>query len=397
MATVAPFRGVHYPPGRALHDLLAPPYDVISDAEHRKLCATHAHNIIHLTLGAADTRRNYRQIGAKLKRWMKDGVLVQDPVPNFYAYCQEWEYEGHMEKFWGILAMLKLEPFGAGKIFPHEAVMPGPVEDRLKIMEGTGANLEPIISLYRAPADPMTMLFESLEVMPPSLAAAYEDGSRHRLWKLSAPRTRARIQRTLKPLPFFIADGHHRYHAAWIFRQRHRRLRTAQWMLSLVANTEQRGLKILPYHRIVTCETKPAALLPQIMSRFGRIERLGSRLPGAIPKPGRHAVGFFTRAAGGWILHLPPPAAGITPRDTLEVTRLHELLPQLVRIKALTFTKNAEEAAQAARKSPVALACFLPAPTSQHITTIAFGGETLPQKSTFFRPKPLSGLVLRLL
>jgi len=397
MATVAPFRGVHFPPGRALQDLLAPPYDVISDAEHRTLCASHPHNIIHLTLGAPGKRRNYRQIGGKLRRWVKDGVLVQDPTPNFYAYCQEWEYDGHMEKFWGILALLKLEPFGAGKIFPHEAVMPGPVEDRLKIMEGTGANLEPIISLYRAPADPMTMLFESLEVMPPSLAAAYGDGSRHRLWNLSAPRTRARIQRTLKRLPFFIADGHHRYHAAWIFRQRHRQRRSAQWMLSLVANTEQRGLKILPYHRIVTCEGPLTPSLPQIMSRFGRIERLGSRLPGSIPKPGRHGLGFYARGTGGWILHLPPPAAGATPRDSLEVTRLHELLPQVVRIKKLVFTKTAVEAAETARQAPAALACFLPAPTSQNITTIAFGGETLPQKSTFFRPKPLSGLVLRLL
>ena len=168
-------------------------------------------------------------------------------------------------------------------------------------------------------------------------------------------------------------------------------------MMSLVANTEQRGLKILPYHRTVTCATAIPAALPQFMSRFGRVERLGSRLPAAIPQPGQHALGFYAQAAGGWILHLPPPVPGIKPRDTLEVTRLHELLPQVVRIKELAFTKLAPEAAQAARRSPAVLGCFLPAPTSQQITTIAFGGETLPQKSTFFIPKPLSGLVLRLL
>src|SRR6185503_3855643 len=137
--------------------------------------------------------------------------------------------------------------------------------------------------------------------------------------------------------------------------------------------------------RIVSCESKLSPSLPNTMSRFGRIERLGSRLPASIAKPGRHAIGFYSRAAGGWLLHLPAPAAATKPRDTLEVTRLHELLPQTVRIKGLTYTKNADEAALAARSSPASLACFLPAPSSQHITTIAFGGQTLPQKSTFFR------------
>ncbi len=399
MALLAPFRGVHYPPGRSLADLLAPPYDVISDAEHRRLARSHPRNYIHLTLGSSPTaHRNYRQIGARLRTWLKDGVLVRDPELCYYAYCQEFVFAGTVQKFWGLMALLHLEPFGEGKIFPHEAVHAGPVEDRLKIMEGTRANLESIIAMYRSPADPMNLLFESLEVLPPALTAGFPNGGRHRIWKLTAPRTRARIARALGRLPFFIADGHHRYHAAWLYRSRHRRVPEARWMMALVANTEQKGLKILPYHRTIACDTPVSSSLPQSLSRFGRVEKLGRSVPTVSGDPvPRHALGFWAKATGGWLLHLPPPVRGTKPRDALEIARLHELLPQVLNQKAITYTKDPREAAATARTNPHALACFLPALTSEQITRISFGGDTLPQKSTFFIPKPLSGLVLRVM
>jgi uncharacterized protein (DUF1015 family) len=397
MATVGPFHGVHYPPSRDLPDLLAPPYDIIDAREHRRLYDSNSHNFIHLTLGTPSVKRDYAGIGARLRRWIAEGVLVQDAESCFYAYCQEYVYEEHVSRFWGILGLLKLEPFGAGKIFPHEAVHAGPVEDRLKIMEGTRANLEPIISLYRSPSDPMNLLFESLEALPPALTASLPNGGRHRIWRLSHARTKSRIQRTLKRLPFFIADGHHRYHAAWIFRTRHRRRRDAQWMLSLIANTEQKGLKILPYHRIVSCAAPVTNQLPLSCGRFGRVARLGRKFTSELRSLGRNSLGFYSKASGGWILNLPPLPTPAAPRDTLEVVRLHDILPQMVRVKDIEFTKDPEAATQAARRNAETLACFLPAPSSGHITSIAFAGKTLPPKSTFFLPKPASGLVLRLM
>lgn len=390
---------MHYPAGRALADLLAPPFDVISPAEHRRLAASHPRNYVHITLGSAPTaRRNYAVIGARLRRWLHDGVLTRDPEPCYYAYCQEFVWEGVMQKVWGLVAMIHLEPWGKGKIFPHEMVHAGPIEDRLRIMEGTRANLEPIIAMYRSPSDPMTLLFESLEVLPPALTAGFPNGARHRIWKLPAARTRTRIGRTLDRLPFFIADGHHRYTAAWQYRARHASTPEARWMMALVANTEQKGLKILPYHRMVECGVAVPAGLPHAAARFGRVERLGRAVPTAdgVPLP-RHALGFWARATGGWVLHLPPPPRGTTPRDGLEVTRLHGLLPRLVAVKATTYTKDAGEAAAAARANPRTLACLLPPVTSEQITRISFGGDTLPQKSTYFMPKPLSGLILRVM
>jgi len=322
---------------------------------------------------------------------------VQDPELSFYAYCQEYVHEGHVLKFWGLLCLLRLEPFGKGKIFPHESVHAGPVEDRLKIIEGTRANLEPIISLYRSLDDPMDLLFESLEGLPPLLAADFANGNRHRIWKLSAPRTRTRIQRTLKRLSFFIADGHHRYHASWIFRQRHRRWRETHSMLALVANTEQKGLKILPYYRAVDCTEPLSTKVPLSCEWFGRVERLGTKFSPRLLDLGQNTLGFHTRGFGSWLLHLPAPLKGVKPRDALEVVRLHEILPQIVKIREINFLKDPMEATAAAKKSSSTLACFLPPPSSQNITSIAFGRDILPPKATFFTPKPASGLILRLL
>ncbi len=389
---------MHYPAGRSVPDLLAPPYDVISDADHRKLAKSHPHNIIHLTLGAPGRKtRDYAGIGHKLRRWLHDGVLMQDAAPAYYGYCQEFVHGGVVRKFWGLLGALKLEAFGTGKIFPHERVHAGPVDDRFKIMEGTRANLEPIIAMYRRPADPLTLLYESLEVLPPTISASYPNGGRHRLWALTSPRTRTMIQRALTRLPFFIADGHHRYHAAWLFRQRHKHRPEARWMMALVANTEQSGLKILPYHRIVTLESPLGAAAAAGCARFGRVERTGRTVPGfAHPLP-RHSLGFFSKANGGWVVHLPALAAKTAARETLEVVRLNEVLPQIARIRSIVYTKDPVEAAQAAKKAPNVLAALLPPIASEQITKIAFGGDTLPQKSTFFIPKPASGLLLRLM
>ena len=397
MATIAPFNGIHYDSTRSLSELLAPPYDIIDEAEHRELARKHPHNVIHLTLGAPGRKRDYKQIGKKLRQWIREGVMVRDEEPSFYAYCQEYVFEGHPLKFWGIVSLLKLEPFGKGRIFPHEAVMPGPVEDRLKIMEATRANLEPIMTLYRQPSDPLSMLFESLEAFPPSMAASLPNKTKHRVWRLSLPRTCVRIQRALKRLPFFVADGHHRYHAAWMFHQKHRTLKTARWYMTLVANTEQKGLKIMPINRALECSVPLGKDLPVSFSRFGRVELTGHGLGESLLRPARGTLGFYCRKAGGWILHLPPLPADAKLRDQLDVVRLHEILPQTVKVTDSVFPKDPREAARRAKSAPNQLACFLPPPPSHLVLGIAFGGRILPQKSTFFLPKPQSGIILRTL
>lgn len=399
MATIAPFNGVRFAAGGDVSRFLAPPYDVISEREQRALCAQDPHNIIHLTLGAPRAgRRDYRSIGRRLGGWVREGVLVREPAECFYGYCQEYALDGVRLKFWGLLALIRLNEFGHGPVYPHEKVHPGPVDDRYRIMEATRANLEPIMTLYRAPSDPLELLYSSLDGLPPALCANLSNGTRHRVWRLSAAHTRSRIRRALRRHPLVIADGHHRYNSALMYWRRHRRAKSAGWMMSLVGNTEQKGLRILPINRIIRCAGPVTAGLPRTMSRFGRVERLGARFTRTLLRIPANTLGFFSRNAGAWLLHLPAPRPGAGAVESMEVSRLHEeVLPLTVEAREIVYTKRVAEDIDKAARNRSVLTCFLPSPQSSAVCTVAFGNGFMPQKSTFFMPKPQSGLVLRLI
>lgn len=399
MATIAPFKGLRFAGGGDVSRLLAPPYDVINEREQRALCAQDPHNIIHLTLGhSCHGKRDYRSIGRRLKAWVREGVLENEPEQCFYGYCQEYSLDGARLKFWGLLALIKLNEFGRGPIYPHEKVHPGPVDDRFRIMEATGANLEPIMTLYRAPSDPLELLYSSLDGLQPTMSAALSNGTRHRVWKLSAAHTKSRIKRALRRHPLVIADGHHRYNSALMYWRRHRRGLAAGWMMSLVGNTEQKGLRILPINRIIRCAQPVSPDLPKAMARFGRVERLGARYNRALLRIPANALGFFSRRAGSWLLHLPPVRPETGTLEAMEVSRLHEeVLPLSVEAKEVVYTKRVAEDIDKAARDKSVLTCFLPPPQSSVVCTVAFGNGFMPQKSTFFQPKPQSGLVLRLI
>lgn len=398
MATIAPFQGIRFGITGDISRFLAPPYDVISEREHAHLCKANPSNIIHLTLGAPNSKqRNYRAIGVTLRKWLRNGVLQKEPEKSFYAYCQEYTLDGQRLKFWGMFALLKLTEFGKGPVYPHEHVHQGPVDDRYRIMEATRANLEPIMTLYRAPSDPMNMLYSSLEGLPPVSTAEPGNGTRHRMWKLSMPHTVKRIQRMIRRLPLVIADGHHRYNSALIYRRTHPRMKGTDHMMVLIGNTEQKGMRILPINRLITSVIPVSPVLSRDMARFGRVERIGRKFNRSLLALPRNTLGFFNRKAGAWLVHLPPLPAKTGPRDTLEVTRLHDILPQMIPVKETVYTKKVAEDIGAVAKNPSVLACFLPPPSSSTICAVAFGNEFLPQKSTFFQPKPQSGMVLRLI
>jgi len=398
MAKLAPFNGVRFGITGDISGFLAPPYDVIDDKEHAVLCKTNPANIIHLTLGApGQKQRDYRAIGSRLQKWLREGVLQRETDKSFYAYCHEYSIDGQRMKFWGLFALLKLNEFGKGPVYPHEQIHQGPVDDRYHIMESTRANLEPIMALYRAPNDPMNMLYAGLEGLTPVSMALLSNGTRHRMWKLSMPHTRTRIQKMLGKLPLFIADGHHRYNSALIYRRAHARMKGADYMMALIGNTEQKGMRILPINRLIYSVTPVSSDLPRDMARFGRIEKLGRKFNKSLLQIPKNALGFYNRKAGSWLVHLPPLPVKTAPRETLEVTRLHDILPQVIPVKETVYTKKAAEDIGAVAKNPSILACFLPPLASSTICAVAFGNQFLPQKSTFFQPKPQSGMVLRLI
>ncbi len=356
MAVVKPFRALRYAePGERV---VAPPYDVISPEQRERYRARDPHNVVHLTLPDSE-----EEAGLTLARWLAEGVLVEDVQPALWALAQDFTGpDGVARTRTGVVASLRLEPYEARVVLPHERTHAGPKEGRLRVLRATHTELEPIFLLHRGP----TLLEGAGE---PTLEAT-EGGVATRLWRVTDPDTIDSVASALAPQQLLIADGHHRYETALAY---HAEQGTPEsgWMMVVLVGEEQEGLTIFPTHRLGTSQ--------------------GNLLGGGPPDP---------REALAWIEALPRESAEVavyTGGAALVVTgRAGELDGALVeRLAAgpVTYTAYADEAIAAVDRGD-AQAAFLLRPASlEQVWALAEAGEVMPQKSTYFYPKLLSGLL----
>ena len=192
MAEIRPFRAYRYDLGRvgALSDVVAPPYDVIDPALQQALYDRSPHNVIRLILnkeepGDDDRRNRYSRAAGFLRDWIADDVLVRDSAQSLYVYSQEFEVEGRRHTRRGFLARVRLEPFGAGRIYPHEETLPGPKADRLRLFHATEMNLSPVFGLYPDPDDAVTNRLEAAVGRALPLQATDHLGVVSKLWPVS--------------------------------------------------------------------------------------------------------------------------------------------------------------------------------------------------------------------
>ena len=220
MAEIIPFRGVLYDPAKVgdVTSVVAPPYDVIGPAEQAALYARHPGNIIRLELGQeqpGDDPQDNRYTRAKhfLQEWLRDGLLRRDDRPAMYLYAVEYRLRGGQTRTMrGFLSLVKLEEFGSGRIFPHENTRAAAKDDRYQLLETCRSNFSPIFSLYSdAEGAIIRTLERTVERGRPRFAVTDADSVRHLLWTVSDPQALDRVVTAMKPLPLFIADGHHRY------------------------------------------------------------------------------------------------------------------------------------------------------------------------------------------
>src|SRR4051794_27953507 len=217
MPDIRPFRGVRYDMAQvgALSDVVAPPYDVVDPALQDRLYQASPYNIIRLELNRAEpgdgaTSNRYTRAARFLKDWLRDGVLREDAAPALYLYHQSFEVEGQGFTRKGFLARVGLEPFGQGKIYPHEQTLSGPKADRLALFQATGYNLSPIFGLYPDPQNEVIRVAEAgIRDRTPQEATDHL-GVVNRLWEVHDPTTITALQGLMGPRPVFIADGHHR-------------------------------------------------------------------------------------------------------------------------------------------------------------------------------------------
>jgi uncharacterized protein (DUF1015 family) len=337
MAVVKPFRALRYDESVAgpLETLVAPPYDVISDELREELLARSPHNVVRLTLPAAE-----EQAARELEAWREDGTLVEEP-PAVWALEQEYVGpDGISRTRFGIVASLKVEPYESGTVLPHERTHAGPKEGRLRLLRATHVQLEPIFLLYdgHAPVD--------RPERPPDLEV---EGAR--LWRLDDPS----IVRAFDDKQLLIADGHHRYETAVAFAQEEGTPASAQ-MLVVLVSTEDPGLEIFPTHRL--------------FSTPKHLEGGNGNGP---------AVTELTREERRRI-GVPAGMLDVQLVDTLG----HD---------GISYTPDAVEAERRVRDGEAAVAYLLEPTRIEDVFAAARRGEVLPQKTTYFFPKLISGLL----
>jgi uncharacterized protein (DUF1015 family) len=427
MADIRAFRGFRYDLGRvgSLSDVVAPPYDVISPSLQQQLYDQSPYNAIRLELtreepGDDENTNRYTRAAFTLREWIAEHVLRQDTARALYVYEQEFAVEGTTYTRRGFFARVRLEPFGKGKIYPHEQTMSGPKEDRLKLYRATGFNLSPVFGLYPDSEGEVAKVLEPFTLKTPPLVAKDHLGVTNRLWVITDTHAISTITGLMGPKPVYIADGHHRYETGVKYLEERRAAgdvpddeAPANFTLRMLVGMTDPGLVILPTHRLisgldaVTSESLEVAL----GEHFDIVERTGTDANAAwdhICMDGSQtALGFGTIADGKWFvakLRNPAVMAELAPEHSEEwrglgVSVLHRLvLDKLVQDKfggspLCRYVHLLKEVTDAVAAKECQVAVLVPPATMGHVEQIAGHLEKMPPKSTYFYPKLLTGLV----
>ncbi len=381
MPRVFPFEALIYNTAVAgpLDRVTTPPYDVISEVRRRGYLAR-PYNIGRIDLATTDEDRRgaedrYGRAGNLLRRWIGEGALVRIPTA-FHAYEMRF---GPTDRVRGILCAMELEDWGGG-VLPHERTMEGPVEDRLRLLRATNTQLSPVYGTVAGPCPSLADLLDDVTANSPDAETLDAEGVVHRRWTIA---TNAPIGSWLAEEPVLIADGHHRYTTALAFRDEMRATAGAgPWdrLLTFVVDAGSEHLSVRPFHRIQLSGTAPDDGVPVEELDTALAALSDDELRVCIAKPTARGVELRVATLTG-----EPPA----------VRALHDgLLDAISSTDTLRFTPDATEAVEAVRSGNAVAAYLLPPTTPDRIRKVVERRERLPQKSTYFWPKPRTGMAL---
>ncbi len=422
MTCIRAFRGLRYNLDKvSLDDVVAPPYDVIDPDQQSDLRARSPYNIIHVSLPeAGDSCDRYAHAADLLADWQDTDVLREDAQPSLYLLSESFEIDGRSFTRIGLTAAVRLEPFGAGSIFPHEGTLSAPKADRLNLMKAAAVNVSPVLAMFSDADGTVRALFEDALAREPLAHATVPTGT-CRLRRISAPEVISRIVESFETRGLFIADGHHRYETALAYRDSAGVSvgpdGPADYMMMHLVVIEDEALKALPTHRLVRPGAAPelAELLDALAGDFEVTEL---KLPDAgVPElPGPEArFGTFLMYADGrtWQLSLSEEVkpADINPDAgedwcRLDVTvlqkRVFEPILNITRQKLergglVGYSHDAAESVELVNSGEYALAFLLRPTPVRAVAAVARNLEKMPPKSTYFYPKVSAGFVLRTL
>jgi len=424
MNTIRPFQGTRYNEElfRDITGLITPPYDVIHEDLQERLYQEHPYNFIRLCLGKTEQQEtpiDNRYVRAKqyLASWFQQKVLIHDSEPAFYAYRQKFTVKEKKYQRYGIFALLKVQPFESGKILAHEKTFSGPIEDRLKLMQETHCDLEPIFLLYNDSTKKTDSLIRPyLEESTLVQSARDLENQENDLAIIDDENTQKKLMDILQEKIFYIADGHHRYTTALQFAEEvGAETPGARYVLAYLVNTYNEGMVILPTHRFLKKDIPfdLKKIFPAVEEYF-EVEK-ENRIPDAATVEKRLAekmekgstlavlnrgkLYYLTlRQDADWREWCGSDVS--EDRAKLDVTILHSLLLEKIAgvslkekelKKVIDYEKHIETGLENASRYS---ACFFMNPTQkEEVIQIAGNRERMPQKSTFFYPKINNGFV----
>jgi uncharacterized protein (DUF1015 family) len=420
-----PFAGLRYCRDD-LSAVLAPPYDIIAPDEQRRLYDRDPHNVVRLEFGLAnpddtDDNDRYSRAADTLRQWRQHGILAHDDGPGLYPCAHEFTWRGERRTRLGVICAVRLTPFDAGMVLPHEGTLRAPREDRRRLMLACQAQISPVLALHDDPDGAIADLLQQMMSDEPA-ARADTNAEHHRLWRQRRSQLIDRYCRLLGQGPLFIADGHHRYETALTVS---RELQQAcpdsppdaafNYVLALLCPASQPGVVILPTHRLLHLRGPDEGehLQALMRERFERrdiecavgdafaaartlVERLDDADDGAW-------FGVYSRSSGCQLLVAKPDAlpddAGPGSINRLGTVVIHRLLiDPVLGADALgsrvTYVMDEAEAVRQVDQGRADYALFLRPTTVEQVKRVAGAGLRMPGKSTYFYPKAPTGLVI---
>lgn len=415
MPEIKSFKGLIYNLTLPIQKLVAPPYDVISDEERENLYKLHPYNVIRLILNKDENR--YESAKSYFEKWLNEGIILEREREAIFVYEQEFEYEGERYTRSGIICLMKIEELGRGKVFPHEKTLPKPKEDRFNLLKATNAQFDHIFGIYSDPDFVVENLVKKHKPKLPLFDFEFPEGSKinHKLYEITDENFIKSIVDFFEPVSIFIADGHHRYETGLMFRDYMRSMSLERdehnYILMYLTNMESKGLIILPTHRVLTGidkENLKKRLLSRDVAEFFNIVEIDSvddlktfmkRFPSGV---------FGVSQIHGKFVALKVKNYNVIEQNlspdlpqsvkNLDVTILHEFIFKLFQVDPeqvkIIYTHDFKNAIGLSEQ-PDKVSFILNPPSVSDVKNVSLSGVTMPQKSTYFYPKLLSGIVMR--
>jgi uncharacterized protein (DUF1015 family) len=442
MAEIQPFRAYRYDQKRvALKDVLTQPYDKISPQMQEKYYAASPYNLIPVEKGKTfegDSPENnvYTRAAQKVQDWIREQVLVQDAAPAIYVYTQEFQVPGTDARRTrsGFIGLVRVEDYDAKVVFRHEHTLSGPKKDRIELLRRTGAQTGQLFFLYEDQVGQVDSLLAAATRQAPAMELHDEYDTIHRVWPVTDKALIEKLQKAMADKKLIIADGHHRYETALNLRNEarqksgnHDRMAASEFAMATIINAHSKGLTILPTHRVVRAANFDFEKFRRDLSPYfdwysyafeNDADRKAAyaefRKDMQASHEGRHAIGVYPAHNGAsgsfylFVLRKDADLEALLPdfsaaQRELDVVLLHRIIlekglgitPEAVTAeKNITYEREMDAAIAHVDRGEAQLACLLNPARMEQVSEIALGGGVMPQKSTDFYPKLLSGLTI---